>query len=101
MASKKRSKLVPNIPTTAEAGFPGIEAGTWYFLAAPKGTPAAIINKLNQALNDVLEDPKLRSRLEASGLEAEPGTTPASVKAALQAEIDKWRPVVKAANVTF
>jgi tripartite-type tricarboxylate transporter receptor subunit TctC len=78
-----------------------VEADTWYFLAAPKGTPAAIVNKLNQALNGALSDPKLKTRLEAAGLEAEPGTTPASVKAALQAEIDKWRPVVKAAGITI
>ena len=101
VAAKKRSRLAPNIPTTAEAGFPGVEADTWYFLAAPKGTPAAIVNKLNQALNEALGDPQLKSRLEAAGLEAEPGTTPASVKAALQAEIDKWRPVVKAAGITI
>ena len=101
VTAKKRSALVPDVPTIAEAGFAGVEAGTWYFLAAPKGTPPAIINKVNQALNEILEDPKLRSRLEASGLEPDPGTTPASVKAGLQAEIDKWRPVVKAGNIQF
>jgi tripartite-type tricarboxylate transporter receptor subunit TctC len=100
VTAKHRSKLVPNIPTSAEAGAPGVEAGTWYYIAAPKGTPAPIIKKLNAALNEVLADEKFKARLLAMGVEAEPGTTPEKVKGDLQAEMDKWRPVVKAAGIT-
>ena len=99
VTAKKRSTMGPTIPTTAEAGVPGVEAGTWYFVAAPKGTPAAIVDKLNAALNDVYADEKFRTRLADQGVELEPGTTGAAVKAALQAEMDKWRPVVKAAGI--
>ena len=99
VAAKKRSKMAPSIPTSAEAGVPGFEAGTWYYLAAPKGTPATIVNKLNNALNEVFADEKFRTRLLDLGVEVEPGTTPEGVKAAIQTEMDKWRPVVKAAGI--
>jgi len=99
IAAKKRSPMAPSIPTTAEAGVPGFEAGTWYYLAAPKKTPAAIIKKLNTALNEVFADEKFRARMLETGVEVEPGTSPATVKAAMQAEMDKWRPVIKAAGI--
>jgi tripartite-type tricarboxylate transporter receptor subunit TctC len=98
-AAKKRSRMAPNIPTTAEAGLPGFESGTWYYLAAPKKTPAAIINKLNTALNEVFADDKFRARMLELGVEVEPGTSPVAVKAAMQAEMDKWRPVIKAVGI--
>ena len=99
IAGKTRSPMAPSIPTTAEAGVPGFEAGTWYYLAAPKKTPAAVIAKLNTALNEVFADEKFRARMLETGVEVNPGTTPAGVKAAMQAEMDKWRPVVKAAGI--
>ena len=99
IAAKKRSPMAPEVPTTAEAGVPGFEAGTWYYLAAPKKTPAALIKKLNTALNEVFADEQFRQHMLQTGVEVEPGTTPAAVKAALTAEMDKWRPVVKAANI--
>jgi tripartite-type tricarboxylate transporter receptor subunit TctC len=100
LTAKSRSKLVPNIPTVAEAGVPGMEVGPWWYLAAPKGTPSPIIERLSGALNDALADEKFRARLQGLGLETEPGTTPATVRSELQGELDKWRPVVKAARIT-
>ena len=100
VAAKKRSPMAPEIPTAAEAGVPGFEAGTWYYLAAPKKTPAAVITKINTALNEVFADEKFRAHMLETGVEVEPGTSPAGVKASLQAEMDKWRPVVKAAAIT-
>ena len=99
IASPHRSKLMPSVPTMAEAGVPGVEAGTWYYIAAPKGTPEAIVRKLNTALNEVLSDEKVKTHLLSMGVESAPGTTPAAVRSALQAEMEKWRPVVKAAGV--
>ncbi|WP_211949793.1 Bug family tripartite tricarboxylate transporter substrate binding protein [Cupriavidus yeoncheonensis] len=99
VASKRRSSLVPTVPTTAEAGFPGVEADTWYFLAAPKGTPAPVIRKLTETLNATLSDESLKGRLQAIGVEAD-ANNPAAVRKDLQAEINKWRPVVKAAGIT-
>lgn len=100
VAAKQRSRLAPAIPTMAEAGVPGVEVGTWYYLAAPKGTPPAVIAKINAALNDVLSEEKFKAKLLAMGVETEAGTTPASVKSGLKAEMDKWRPVVKAAGIS-
>jgi tripartite-type tricarboxylate transporter receptor subunit TctC len=100
VAAKERSKLAPNVPTMAEAGVPGVEAGTWYFIAAPKGTPEAVIKKLNTALNEVLRDEKVKARLFAMGVDVDAHTSPADVRSSLQAEMDKWRPVVKAAGIT-
>jgi len=99
IAAKERSKALPDIPTMAEAGVKGVEIGTWYYLAAPKGTPAAVITKINSALNEVLGDSQFRAKLLAMGVEAPSRTTPAEVKQGLQAEMDKWRPVVKMANI--
>ena len=91
--------MAPTLPTSAEAGVPGFESGTWFYLAAPKKTPAAVIKKINTALNEVFADEKFRARLLEQGIDVEPGTTPAGVKAAMQAEMDKWRPVIKAADI--
>ncbi len=99
VAAKKRSSMAPSIPTTAEAGVPGFESGVWYYIAAPKKTPAAVIKKLNTALNEVFADAKFRERMLETGVEVEPSTGPAAVKAAMQAEMNKWRPVVKAARI--
>jgi tripartite-type tricarboxylate transporter receptor subunit TctC len=97
--SKQRSSLLPNVPTMAEAGAPRVEAGVWYYLAAPKGTPAPIVAKLNAVLNETLRDEKFRARAHEVGLETEASTTAASVRPALQAETEKWRPVVEAAGI--
>jgi len=99
VAAKKRSAMAPNIPTTAEAGVPGLEAGTWYYFAAPKKTPEVVIKKLNTVINEVFSDEKFRARMLETGVEVEPGTTPEGVKAGINAELDKWRPVVKAAGI--
>jgi tripartite-type tricarboxylate transporter receptor subunit TctC len=91
VTSATRYAAAPNVPTVAEAGFPGAEV-TWYaFIAAPKGTPAAVVQKLNGALNDMLADDKFRKRLEASGIEPEARTVPSVVRAQIQSEIDAWR----------
>jgi tripartite-type tricarboxylate transporter receptor subunit TctC len=101
VTAAKRSPLAPAIPTAAEAGYPGIDMNTWYFVAAPKGTPAAVVNKLTETLNHVLADEKLRSRVQAMGMELEGRTSSAATKALVQAEIVKWRPIVKASGATI
>ena len=77
-----------------------IRSRTWFFVAAPKGTPAAVVNRINAALNEVLADEKFKSRAVAMGVDVESRTTPAATKALVQSEIEKWRPIIKAANVT-
>jgi tripartite-type tricarboxylate transporter receptor subunit TctC len=98
VTSASRSALVPNIPTIAEAGFRDVEINSWFFIAAPKSTPESVVNKLNKALNEMLADEKFRKRAQAMGVQPETHTTPAATKALVQSEIEKWRPIAKAAS---
>ncbi|MPS28738.1 MAG: tripartite tricarboxylate transporter substrate binding protein [Alcaligenaceae bacterium] len=68
-ASKARSPLLPDVPTFAEAGLGGAESASWYTVAAPKGTPVAVVNKLNAALNAVTKKAEYRKLMEAQGTE--------------------------------
>jgi tripartite-type tricarboxylate transporter receptor subunit TctC len=98
ITSKKRSPLLPNIPTFAEAGYPKVEVLNWQGLIAPKGTPKAIIDKLNAAANEALKDPQLRELMLSQGNEIG-GGTPADFAALIKSESAKWSTVVKTANI--
>ncbi|MBU3578341.1 tripartite tricarboxylate transporter substrate binding protein [Polynucleobacter sp. UK-Kesae-W10] len=98
ITSKKRSPLLPNIPTFAEAGYPKVEVLNWQGLIAPKGTPKAIIDKLNAAANEALKDPQLRELMLSQGNEIG-GGTPADFAALIKSESSKWSAVVKTANI--
>jgi tripartite-type tricarboxylate transporter receptor subunit TctC len=98
ITSKKRSPLLPNIPTFAEAGYPKVEVLNWQGLIAPKGTPKDIIDKLNAAANEALKDPQLRELMLSQGNEIG-GGSPAEFTALIKAEAAKWSAVVKTANI--
>jgi tripartite-type tricarboxylate transporter receptor subunit TctC len=98
ITSKKRSPLLPSIPTFAEMGYPRVEVLNWQGLIAPKGTPKAIIDNLNAAANEALKDPQLREIMLSQGNEIG-GGTPADFSALVNLEAVKWRAVVKAANI--
>ena len=98
ITSKKRSPLLPNLPTFAEAGYPKVEVLNWQGLIAPKGTPKAIIDTLNSAANEVLKDPQLRELMLSQGNEIGSGT-PADFAALIKSEAAKWSAVVKIANI--
>jgi tripartite-type tricarboxylate transporter receptor subunit TctC len=91
----------PEIPTVDEAGLPGFHFSFWQALWAPKGTPTAIIERLNAALVASLADPLIRQRFAEQGQDAPPAAqqTPQALAAYHKAEIDKWWPVIKAANI--
>jgi len=99
VASAKRLANWPEIPTMAEAGFPGVEHSGFVGLAAPAKTPPEIIAKLNGAFRQALAVPETRARLAALDAEVKIGT-PEDLDKMLAAERAKWRPVVKAANIT-
>jgi tripartite-type tricarboxylate transporter receptor subunit TctC len=101
VTANTRLRVAPNIPTTDEAGLPGFYASVWRALWAPKGTPKTVINKLNAAVVDALADPLVRQRLTESGQEipARAEQTAASLGALQKAEIEKWWPIIKAANI--
>ncbi|MBC9205376.1 tripartite tricarboxylate transporter substrate binding protein [Roseomonas aerophila] len=101
MATEQRSSILPNVPTSAEAGLPGYKAYSWFGIFAPAGTPQPIIDKLAQATETTLTDPAIASRLENEvGLPPMPGYTPAKFAVFLRQEIDYWVPLVKASGAS-
>ena len=101
VAGKERLRGEPGIPTVDEAGLPGFYAPNWYGLWAPKGTPKDILAKLNAALVETLADPVVRQRLNAMGQEitTREQQTPEALGALHKAEIEKWWPIIKAADI--
>jgi tripartite-type tricarboxylate transporter receptor subunit TctC len=91
----------PDIPTVDEAGVPGLHMPFWHGLWAPANTPKDIIAKLNTAIGEALDDPSLRQRFAAIGQEIYPHDqrTPGALAALQKADIEKWWPVIKAANI--
>jgi len=96
-----RLPSAPDIPTVAEAGLPALDISVWYGLWAPKGTPKDIIAKLNGAAVQALSDPTVRQRFGELGLDIPPRErqTPDALAAYHKAEIEKWWPVIKGANI--
>jgi tripartite-type tricarboxylate transporter receptor subunit TctC len=98
VTTAKRAAALPEVPTMAESGYPGFDVGGWYSLLAPKGTPAAIVGRLNAELAKQVALPDVQARLAVMGLEPV-GSTPRQLTEYLQTEIDRWVPVVKAAGI--
>ena len=101
VTSKKRLAAAPDIPTTDEAGLPGFYMDVWHGIWAPKGTPPAVIAKLNAALVEALADPGVRAKLTDLGQEIPPREqqTPEALRAHHKAEIEKWWPVIRKAGI--
>jgi tripartite-type tricarboxylate transporter receptor subunit TctC len=93
----KRSEALPDIPTVAEF-VPGFEASSWFGIAAPKGTPAEIIERLNLEINGGLADPTIKTRLAEMGGTPLPGS-PADYGKLIADEIEKWGEVIRAAGI--
>jgi tripartite-type tricarboxylate transporter receptor subunit TctC len=92
VTSARRSRSLPDIPTVAEKGFPGFEAGSWFGFFAPRGTPEAVIAELNKAVNEVL--PSLEAQMVREG--ADPvGGTPAQFGQFVHKEYEKWKGIVR------
>jgi tripartite-type tricarboxylate transporter receptor subunit TctC len=101
VTSATRSATAPEIPTAGEAGLPGFRTSLWYGLWASKGTPKAVIGRLNAAVVAALADPAVQKRLMELGLEIAPRDqqTPEALAALQRADIAKWWPIIKAANI--
>jgi tripartite-type tricarboxylate transporter receptor subunit TctC len=97
----KRFEQVADVPTTDEAGLPNFHMTVWSGLWMPKGTPKDIIAKLNASAVDALSDPAVRQQLESLGLQMPPKDqlSPEALGAFQKAEIAKWWPMIKAANI--
>ena len=98
VSSAKRVPTLPDVPTLAEAGFPGVEDYTWVGIFLPAGTPAAIVQKMNEAVNRALQNPDIRARLDQLAFDPV-GGTPQEFADYLKQEIPKWAKVVSASHV--
>jgi tripartite-type tricarboxylate transporter receptor subunit TctC len=98
VTSARRSAIMPEIPTTAEAGFPTLVADNWYALFAPAGTPVPILSRVHEATLAALALPEVRERLREQGAEAVGGST-AELAAYVAAEIPKWAALARQADV--
>jgi tripartite-type tricarboxylate transporter receptor subunit TctC len=99
VADRKRSAVLPDVPTMSEAGFPGIETGTWFGFLAPQGLPAAIRQTFHETLVKVMAAPEVKSRLLAQGVEIV-GAGPRAFEKILHGEVEKWSKLVKQAGIT-
>jgi len=99
--AKTRWAAAPDIPTIDEAGVPGLYASYWHGLWVPKGTPKELITRLNSAVQDALADATVQQRLADQGYDIPPREqqTPEALAAQQKAEIEKWWPILKAANI--
>jgi tripartite-type tricarboxylate transporter receptor subunit TctC len=98
IAAARRHPLLPDVKTFSEMGVPGVDSDNWYALFASKGTPAADIERVNQAVRRTLGTEAVKSRLLASGAEPAPSTT-AELSTLLKNDAAKWARVVKAKNI--
>ncbi len=98
VSSAQRSPAAPHVPTVAESGVPGFEAESWLGFAAPAGTPDAIIQKLNAAVNEVLKMPEVRNRLLEMGTRPVGGTS-AEFKAFVEKQVATWKKVMSASGI--
>ncbi|MEZ0172028.1 tripartite tricarboxylate transporter substrate-binding protein [Microvirga sp. TS319] len=102
IATPERSPVLPNVPTTKEAGLDGYEVSAWNAVFAPKGTPAEIVKKLNDALAKSLDDENTKKRLLELGgvIPTAAERTPESLQKLVESEVARWTPVLKAAGAS-
>lgn len=99
VAGPKRSPLLPDVPTLKEAGVDGVDVQQWYGFFAPAKTPKAVVDKLNKALNDVLNDKETIKRIEDHGADVET-STPEQLGTLVKSELARWKGVVQKAKLT-
>ncbi len=101
VTSPARLAIFPDLPTVAEGGAPTMEVGIWHGIYAPKGTPAEATDKLAAALQKALADPEIVAKFGDLGTVPSSATdaTPAALKAKLEGEITRWKPIIESAGV--
>ncbi|CAB3878170.1 tripartite tricarboxylate transporter substrate binding protein [Achromobacter denitrificans] len=95
VASRQRLPALPDVPTFAEAGVPGMYASAWYGIVAPAGTPEDVVRRLNQEVNAVVADPAMKQRMEGMGAIVPAGQTPEAFNTFIQSEINRYADIVK------
>jgi tripartite-type tricarboxylate transporter receptor subunit TctC len=99
VTTAKRTPALP-VPTISESGLPGFDVSSWYAFLAPARTPPDIVRKMHADTVTALTDPVTKERLEQLGVVVA-GSTPQEFAAHLQVEMEKWGPIIKAANITI
>ena len=105
VTTKERTPAMPDVPTTAEAGLPGVEATAWFGLQAPARTPRPILQRYSDELNAIIREPDMQRRIAdlggmAPALTPDGGTSPETFEAFIRAEITKWAEVVRRSGAT-
>jgi len=98
VATHERVAVIPDVPTMAEAGVPGMEGGAWFALYAPAGTPKPIVDFINREANEILGERSFRERMAAQGV-AVPLGSPEDLRAYVQQRTETWARVAKEANI--
>lgn len=98
VGSLTRSALAPDLPTIAESGLPGFEITSWYGLAAPRGTPKAVIDRLNAETNKTLQSPDVIAQFRLQGYEPI-GGTPDELNARIKADVARWTQIIREAGI--
>ncbi|RWL10353.1 MAG: tripartite tricarboxylate transporter substrate binding protein BugD [Mesorhizobium sp.] len=100
VTSAERLDVLPDVPTTTEAGLPEVQVGIWHGLYAPKGTPVEVTERLSKSLQVALKDQNVVARFAELGTKpsSEADATPAALKAKLEGEIARWKPIIEAAG---
>ena len=98
VADRRRSAVLPEVPTMTEAGFPGVETGTWYGMLAPARTPPAAVTFIQRAIVRILQAPDMKSRMLNQGVDIV-ASSPAEFEKFIITEVAKWSRVVQAAGV--
>jgi tripartite-type tricarboxylate transporter receptor subunit TctC len=100
VGTARRSSALPSVPTVAESGYPGFEVSLWLGFFAPKGTPGPVLKKLYGELVAIAKSPEMKEPFERNGADAVT-TTPAELSKLMVVELDKYKKVIKAANITL
>jgi tripartite-type tricarboxylate transporter receptor subunit TctC len=98
VSSGRRNPALPDVPTVQEAGLAGYDVASWNALAAPEGTPADVIERLNRAAREAVAAPDVRDKLAPLGMRLAAGT-PAELQALLVGEIQRWGEVIRRAKI--
>jgi tripartite-type tricarboxylate transporter receptor subunit TctC len=98
VTEKRRTPQLPDVPTMAELGFPGVETDAWYGVLAPAGTPQAVVVRMNQEINVALQMPDVRTRMNNAGIDVR-GGTPEAFGAEMRADHERYGRIVKEFNI--
>jgi tripartite-type tricarboxylate transporter receptor subunit TctC len=100
VATRSRSAALPGLPTLREAGIEDVFADAWMGFVVPARTPAPVVKRLQDAIAQVLADPQLREKLRAQYMDVV-ASTPAEFRAVMQADVERWRPVIEKNHITL